>query len=194
MSEKWDQYAENWDSNEDVISYSEKAYRALKEVVDIEGIYVLDFGCGTGLLAEKLATKSKKVVAIDSSEKMISVLNRKDIVNVNTLSTILSEETIRDTPLLSEKFDLIVASSVCAFVSDYEETLRMLKGILKPNGLFVQWDWMEEKSSPGFGFSVDRIDSAYSHIGFEPKSIREVFTVESKGGNMKVVMGVAKNA
>ena len=38
MSESWDQYAEGWDTNEDVILYSEKAYHALSEIVILEDL------------------------------------------------------------------------------------------------------------------------------------------------------------
>jgi len=74
MSDSWDDYAEGWGSNADVILYSEKAYESLCEVLNPEGLTILDFGCGTGLLTEKLAQPSHRVVALDPSEKMISVL------------------------------------------------------------------------------------------------------------------------
>ncbi|MCH8334286.1 MAG: class I SAM-dependent methyltransferase [Proteobacteria bacterium] len=41
---------------------------------------------------------------------------------------------------LTEKFDLVVASSVCSFLPDYNSTLRDLSSALKPGGLFVQWE------------------------------------------------------
>ena len=82
MSDSWDEYAEEWDSNADVITYSQKAYDSLCETVNPEGLDVLDFGCGTGLLTEKLSPIVSKIVAIDSSEKMISILNKKQLTNV----------------------------------------------------------------------------------------------------------------
>ncbi len=42
MSESWDQYAEGWDSNADVILYSKKAYDALCEILSLEGLTILD--------------------------------------------------------------------------------------------------------------------------------------------------------
>ena len=34
MSEDWDQYAEGWDTNEDVIVYSKKAFESLTGIVE----------------------------------------------------------------------------------------------------------------------------------------------------------------
>ncbi len=35
MSDSWDDYADEWDTNIDVISYSEKAYKSLVREVNI---------------------------------------------------------------------------------------------------------------------------------------------------------------
>jgi len=194
MSENWDQYAEEWDSKEDVNFYSEKAYQTLLEAVAIESLNILDFGCGTGLLTEKMAPIANRILAVDSSEKMISVLNDKGLDNVSTLAVDLSEETIKANKLLQSKFDLIVASSVCAFLPDFEKSLRLLKTLLVPSGIFIQWDWKETEKYPGFGFTKNRIESAFINSGFHVLSIAEPFLFTSEDGEMKVIMGVAKNS
>jgi predicted TPR repeat methyltransferase len=193
MSEDWDQYAEEWDTNEDVIEYSKKAFESLIEIVNPKGLNVLDFGCGTGLLTEKLSPIANQILALDSSEKMISVLKSKRLNNVVTLAVELSENIIKENDLLNSRFDLIVASSVCAFLPDYEKTLNLLKTLLVPNGHFVQWDWLETERDPGFGFTKNRIESAFIISGLEAL-ITEPFSLKSKDGEIKVIMGVAKNA
>ena len=194
MNESWDDYAEGWDGNEDVISYSDKAFRTLCEVVNPEGLLILDFGCGTGLLTERMAITADRVVAVDPSEKMISVLQHKQLSNVETLIAVLSEETINTYDLFRSKYDLIVASSVCSFLPDYEGTLRLLKTLLKPNGIFVQWDWLKSGEDDDSGFNEERIESAYQRVGLEKLSITEAFSIESEAGPMKVIMGAARNA
>jgi len=194
MNENWDDYAEGWDSNEDVISYSDKAFRALCEVVNPEGLLILDFGCGTGLLTERMATTADRIVAVDPSEKMISVLQNKQLSNVETLIAVLSEETIKTYELFRSKYDLIVASSVCSFLPDYEGTLGLLKTLLKLNGIFIQWDWLKSDEDIDSGFNKERIESAYQHTGLKKLSISEAFSIESEDGPMSVIMGVARNA
>ena len=194
MSESWDDYAEEWDKNEDAISYSEKTFETLTNEVRLEGLNVLDFGCGTGLLTEKISKLANQIVALDSSRKMVSILENKNIPNVTTISKPISESLIKENSLLHNKFDLIVASSVFSFLPEFEETLVMLKSLLVPSGLLIQWDWLSSKDDPEFGFSVERVSSAYSKTGFDIKSITNPFSHVSPKGNTPVLMGIAKNA
>ena len=194
MSESWDDYAEGWDSNSDVITYSQKAFDSLCAVVDLKGLKILDFGCGTGLLTEKIANFASSVLAIDSSPKMIDVLSEKNLPNVKVLTCEITEESIESKPILQSGFDLIVASSVCAFVPDYEKTVTDLKSLLKPAGTFIQWDWKRTDSEPDFGFSEEIIRDAYSNAGLTPLKIMTAFSLMSEKGSMDVIMGVGRNA
>ncbi|MEH6580030.1 MAG: class I SAM-dependent methyltransferase [Amphritea sp.] len=181
-----------WDSNADTVRYASKAYDTLCEILNPEGLNILDFGCGTGLLTERLAPAASRIVGLDASEKMISVLNRKQLGNIDALAVELTQETIQSNPSLQRQFDLIVASSVCSFLPDYESTLQLLKTLLKPKGVFVQWDWLNTGGASGFGLSKEAVESAFVNAGLEVASITQAFTLESKQGSMPVLMGVAK--
>jgi ubiquinone/menaquinone biosynthesis C-methylase UbiE len=155
---------------------------------------VLDFGCGTGLLTDKLSYHVSSVVAIDPSQKMISVLNRKRLKNVRTIASELTQELINDSELLIPEFDLIVASSALAFVPDYQGTLSLMKQLLKKGGYFVQWDWLKKENEVGIGFSEEEIKLTLNHAGFSECSTSIPFSLESEGGAKQVVMGVGKSA
>jgi 2-polyprenyl-3-methyl-5-hydroxy-6-metoxy-1,4-benzoquinol methylase len=193
MSDSWDDYADGWDSNPDVIEYSEKAFDSLSKFTSLEGLNVLDFGCGTGQLTEKIARVASSVVAIDSSSKMIEVLKNKNIHNVNSLSCEISRNSINNNPVFEADFDLIVASSVCAFVPDYEKTLSELKLLLKEGGTFVQWDWKRSNEEDDFGFTNEIIATAYSNVGLSLIRVTEEFSLTSEKGTMQVLMGIASN-
>ncbi|WP_020410822.1 class I SAM-dependent DNA methyltransferase [Hahella ganghwensis] len=192
MSDRWDDYAEGWDTNEDVIVYSEKAYESLRAVCNIQGLRVLDFGCGTGLLTEKMSAVADSIVAIDPSEKMISILENKGLANVATIQAELSRELVRDNEMLQQKFDLIVASSALAFVSDFEQTVILMSDLLKSGGCLVQWDWLSDNG--GMGFSKEDITRAYSNAGFSEIAVSLPFQMASEKGVMKVIMGVGKKS
>ena len=194
MSDSWDEYAEDWDSNSDAIAYSELAFNSLCEYHDLSGLKVLDFGCGTGLLTEKIANVASLVLAVDSSSKMINVLKDKNLDNVNTLVCEISEESINSNPVLKSGYDLIVASSVCAFVPDFEKTLSDLKLLLNPGGVFIQWDWKRTNKEPDFGFNKELITHAYSKVGLSLLKVSTEFSLTSEKGTREVIMGVAKNA
>lgn len=191
MSEDWNEYAEGWDSNSDVITYSNKAFKSLSQVVDFHNLRVLDFGCGTGLLSEKISPLVKEVVALDTSKKMISVLNAKNLSNVTTICEELSQNLVKENNLFVEKFDLVLASSVCGFLPDFEKTLELIHSLLKPNGIFIQWDWLSTNEDDNFGFTKESIKSAYSKAGLVPMHINTPFSMANPEGELQVLMGVA---
>ena len=193
MSDSWDDYAEEWDSNEDAISYSEEAFKTLSNIVKLDGQNILDFGCGTGLLTEKLSPFAKQIVALDSSRKMISVLNDKKLPNVNVISNSISDSVVKENKLLKNKFDLIVASSVFGFLPEYESTLSLLKSLLVPEGILVQWDWLSPENDTEFGLSEGSINTAFKKVGLSLISLSRPFSLTNSKGTMPVVMGVAKN-
>lgn len=191
---EWDEYATGWDVNEAVREYSEKAFNSFGKKVapalsTMSRIRVLDFGCGTGLLAEKLAEQCGEIVAIDSSPKMVEVLDRKikqlGATNIVASDVTVSAVTIRSHPLFSRKFDLILASSVCSFLPDYESTLCDLSLLMNPDGWFVQWDWVSD-------MPVERIRNAFRASGLVEQSIGQAFLMESNGSPAPVVMGIGR--
>ncbi|MBF0193093.1 MAG: methyltransferase domain-containing protein [Magnetococcales bacterium] len=192
MSDSWDDYAENWDGDERVIFYSQKAYDTLCEVTNLSSLNVLDFGCGTGLLSEKIAQHAKQVVALDASPKMVEVLTQKKLPNVLTIAELLTETLISKNSLFKNKFDLIVASSVCGFLPDYEATIPLLKQLLLPDGVFVQWDWLSTDDGDDSGLTQKRVVAALKNTGFISVSFTQPFSISSTDGDMPVFMAVGK--
>jgi len=194
MNTEWDKYAEGWDSNNDVIAYSEQAFMSLSDSINLHGLRVLDFGCGTGLLAEKISPIASELVALDPSEKMISILADKKLPNVTVVPAQLSKNLIAENKLFLYKFDLIVASSVCSFLPELESTLVLLKSLLVQGGTFIQWDWLATEGHSDYGLSRETIESAYEKAGFKLQSLEYVFSLDSPDGDIQVLMGIAKNA
>lgn len=192
MSESWDEYAEEWDNNAAVIAYADNAYRALKNNVNPEGCRIFDFGCGTGLLTQRLSDSASSVVSLDPSQKMIAVLESKGLNNVATIASELDQDLVNNNNLLSLKFDLIVASSALAFVPDYLGTLTLLKTLLIQGGHLVQWDWLKQVGDEGVGFSEQQIKTAMTEAGFSECSTSVPFSIKSDGSTLDVIMGVGQ--
>ncbi len=188
----WDEYADGWNDNPDVITYAEHSFNSLLEVIDINHLNLLDFGCGTGNLAELMAPLADHVVATDVSEKMIAVLKAKNIINIDAYALDIIRADLKRLPAFSRKFDLITASSVMAFVEDYVSTLASLRSLLAPNGILVQWDWLKTDEKEGFGFSPEMIMAAYQSAGYQPPTVTQPFSITSEMGTMKVIMAVAR--
>lgn len=168
----WDDAAASWDDDPAVRTYAGAAYRSLLEALEqrgqrLDGAAVLDFGCGTGLLTEAIAPKAGRVIALDISAAMVAVLERKvaagGLDHVEPIAGDLSR-------LLADPdrapLDLIVASSVCGFLPDYPKTVTELASLLRPGGLFVQWDWAYTSSDEGpYGLKETQIEAALTGAG-----------------------------
>lgn len=188
----WDEHAEYWDTFPDGQLYTKKTFGLLSERINFDNLTILDFGSGTGLLTEKIALKAKQVVAIDPSEKMIEVLANKKLKNVVTINDSLSKATIASNPVLQNKFDLIVASSVCDFLPNYGEVLTIIKSLLSPKGIFVQWDWLRTEDDTDFGFTEEMIREHYDAVGLKTESVSIPFFIIENGEKMEVIMAVGK--
>ena len=194
MSNEWDEYAESWDVDPTVEEYAQNAFSELVENIDINGLAVLDFGCGTGALTQLMSPKVESIVAIDPSSKMIKHLDKKALNNVSSISDYLSKDLVKTLPEFENKFDLIVASSVCGFLPDYDATLSLLKSLLKNGGFFVQWDWLSNDDSSDMGLSEKRVKQAFVANGFVNTRVNIPFIMSSSKGNMSVLMAIGKNA
>ena len=194
MSNEWDEYAENWDVDPTVEEYANNAFSELLENININGLTVLDFGCGTGALTQLMSPTVKSIIAIDPSSEMIKHLDKKALKNVSSISDYLSKELVQNSPKLEDKFDLIVASSVCGFLPDYEETLSLLKSLIKKGGVFVQWDWLSNDDSSDMGLSEKRVKQAFVANGFINTRVNSPFIMSSSKGDMPVLMAIGKNA
>ncbi|WP_232735476.1 class I SAM-dependent DNA methyltransferase [Pseudoalteromonas sp. 3J6] len=193
LSNEWDEYAENWDVDPSVEQYAKNAFSELLDSININGLTVLDFGCGTGALTQLMSPSVESIVGIDPSSEMIKLLDKKALNNVTSICDYLSSELVQNFPELKNKFDLIVASSVCGFLPDYEMTLSLLKSLLKKDGLFVQWDWLSEDDSSGMGLSEKRVKQAFLASGFVSIKVNSPFIMNSSKGNMPVLMAIGKN-
>jgi len=198
----WDEHAAGWDEDVAVRAYSQAAFQSLRTLcqerqISLHGARVLDFGCGTGLLTEQLSPLCEEIVAIDSSAKMIEVLREKvqqrRLTNVRSSAVAIHAATVEEVPLLAEPFDLVVCSSVCAFLDDYPGSAQLLAGLLSPGGLFVQWDWeLSPDADEPFGLTREQIQRALSAAGLVSVQVQTAFEVPVAGEVMSPLLGAGQ--
>lgn len=193
MNNEWDEYAKGWSADASVQEYAEKAYTQLLDVVNPQGMRILDFGCGTGQLSQLLDPVVEQIVAMDASAEMIRYLQQRELAHTKSLLGLLTPDFILQSPDLHKPFDLIIASSVCSFLSNYEDTLALLHSLLKPGGLFVQWDWLiaegEEEGSAS-GFSAAQVENALTEQGFSTIELRQPFAMSHQKDGSTIEMPV----
>lgn len=186
----WDEHAASWDDDPAVRAYAAGVDESLTSLlsdlgVDLTGAAVCDFGCGTGLLTERLADRCARIDAVDSSPAMLAVVRTKADqhawVHVRPLAA------LPDSP---ERYDLIVCSSVLAFVDDHAEVVDRLAGHLAPGGVLVQWDWeLDPDAAEPFGLDRATIARALERAGLKDVRVRVGFEAVVDGATMAPLMG-----
>ena len=106
----------------------------INERANLEGIKVLDVGCGGGILAEALSKLGAQVTGIDASEQTIGIAqNHSNAVgsDVSYYQTTI-EEFIANKP--EEKFDVITCLEMLEHVPSPGEIIKTCSTILKDDG------------------------------------------------------------
>ena len=191
-SNEWDESADGWDGDEATQAYAAAAFASLIALVEpdtLRGMSVLDFGCGTGLLIEHLVENGvARVHGVDTSSAMLAVLDAKIADRGWT-----NVETSGVSPSDRGSFDLVVCSSVLAFVEDHPATVAALVGLLKPGGRFVQWDW-ERVEGDQHGLSRTEITDALDDAGLVDIMVDVAFEAEAYGQIMRPLIGAGRRS
>jgi len=189
----WDDFADGWDDDPAAIAYAKAAFSSLELVLadrerTLDRAGVLDFGCGTGLLAEQLVDRVAAIDAMDTSPAMLAVLRGKaerhgsarPWANVRVLEALPT----------SGSYDLIVASSVCSFLDDYRGVVAHLASLLAAGGTFVQWDWEQDPTDDdSHGLTREAVAEALTSAGLEMVTVDTAFEVRVGDAVMAPIVG-----
>ena len=110
-----------------------KYFKLKKDKINIlEGLKILDIGCGGGLISEPMARLGAEVTGIDASEKNINIAkihSKENKLKINYINT--SPEKLSD----YEKYDIILNLEIVEHVEDVGLYIKSCQKLLKRNGL-----------------------------------------------------------
>lgn len=96
----------------------------------LQGLDILDIGCGGGLVCEPLARLGANVTGVDADENAVSVAKEHaGELEINYISG--------DAQDIDQKFDVVLALEVIEHVSDIDAFIEICTNKLKPDGLLI---------------------------------------------------------
>ena len=98
----------------------------------LEGINILDIGCGRGLLSEPMSRMGANVTGIDASDKNIKIAklhSKENKLKINYLCS--SPEKLKS----KKKFDVVLNMEIVEHVEDIDFFLNSCSKLLKKNGI-----------------------------------------------------------
>ena len=137
---------------------AEYAERMLRRVGFEPGQSYLDFGCGNGAAASRLASRlGLKVTGIDVDPEQIEAARGRSGQAANTRFLAVDGT---DLPFGDNEFDFVGTHMVTHHISDWQDALEQMLRVLKPNGYLIYKDfalpkWLASlgrKISPGLGY------------------------------------------
>lgn len=148
---RFDQEALNWDSKPEVVQSTQAFYETLLKRIDrlhdsSAKLSILDLGCGTGLVSQRLAECAgvARIVGVDTSKGMIEVFNSKvETLPVGSkMKGIVKLLEDPDDPVLEgQRFDIALMHLTLHHVPEMEPLIKTLAGTLVSGGQIILSDF-----------------------------------------------------
>ena len=162
--------------------------RAINEIVNVDGLDVLDLGAGTGRLTLLLAPRVKSIRAFDASAEMLRVCRQRLVAS--GLSNWQVEVTDhRSLPVENHSVDLVVSGWSVSYLSvwnpgrgreELDTWLAEMQRVLRKDGMIILLESLGTgNESP---IRLEHVETTYRWLdehGFQNKWIRTDYQFES---------------
>ena len=163
--------------------YEIKIMRSMSSIKNIE--LALEIGCGNGYGTKivKEYFSPKKIIAIDLDEKMINIARKRNIAET-------VEFKVMDASKLNfpdNYFDAVFDFGIIHHIPNWQDSIKEIKRVLKPNGEFILEELSIETFTKGIGnlwrkildhpyqkmFTSDEFRYYMTEIGFQIENYKE---------------------
>ena len=110
-------------------------FKISKKKHPLEGVEILDIGCGGGIASEPLARMGAELTSIDESKELINIarIHAKEM-HLNIKYKHSNIEKILKT---NKKYDVVIALELLEHVKNVAYFCNLLSKLIKPNGLII---------------------------------------------------------
>ncbi|MEE1313701.1 MAG: class I SAM-dependent methyltransferase [Lachnospiraceae bacterium] len=136
----YESFARVYDDFMDNIPYdewSEYVIDLLKEENILDGL-LLDLGCGTGNITQRLAESGYDMIGIDNSSEMLEIAQEKSLKAKNGILYLLQD--MREFELYGTVKAVISICDSINYITEFEdltEVFRLVNNYLDPEGIFI---------------------------------------------------------
>jgi ubiquinone/menaquinone biosynthesis C-methylase UbiE len=168
--------------------YEGNILRAIDEILDVNGLDILDLGAGTGRLTLLLAPRARSIHAFDVSAEMLRVC-RERLVDSGLSNWQVDVADHRQLPLPDGSADLAVSGWSVSYLAvwdkenataELDKWLTEMKRLLRSRGTIILLESLGTgNESP---VRLEHVEAAYQWMeknGFESKWIRTDYEFES---------------
>lgn len=198
---RFDLAAKQWDSKPTSQLVAKATASNIQQHLSLEKKDILDYGCGSGLLAFSLSNETNRIIGMDNSTGMVEVFNQKvKELGFNNIHAI--KHNINKEPLPKNSFDVIVTSMTLHHIKDANNFFEQCKLALRPGGLLCISDLDEEDGSfhaqhnndgvEHFGFSHEQIKAFYAKYGFELLFLENVCEITKEHETFPIFLAIGK--
>lgn len=198
-SARFDMTAPTWDSDPAKVDRANKVAEAIRVEVPLDhSVRVLEYGAGTGLVAQALLDTVGPVTLADTSEGMRTVMRGKVDAGVLTDARIWNLDLVSQPPP-DEEFDLIVTVMTLHHIPDLKPVLSGFAALLVENGYLCIVDLDEEDGSfqggdfeGRHGFDRSELTSMLADAGFIDTSFRECHRLVRETGTYPLFLSISR--
>jgi len=168
--------------------YQGNISRAIDEILDVDGLDILDLGAGTGRLTLLLAPRAKLIRAFDASAEMLRVC-RERLVRSGLTNWQVDVADHRQLPILDHSADLAVSGWSVSYlavwnqdkgVAELDKWLEEMRRVLRKDGTIILFESLGTGNETPV--RLEHVESTYQWLdanGFESKWIRTDYKFES---------------
>ncbi|HQS16594.1 class I SAM-dependent methyltransferase [Reyranella sp.] len=98
----------------------------------VDGLDVLDLGCGDGDMASRFERLGARVTGLDADPRMLTAARRRAEIESMEFALVLGR--VEALPFPDASFDRVVAVTVLCFVRDVDRAIAEMARVLRPGG------------------------------------------------------------